>query len=309
MAATTQRLSLGDVNFFGFEVPERLEKLFGQQKMAVHDFPSTGAGIRTIQTLGSFPFPEINWKGIFFDGQVASGDAFYRANQLNIYKTQGSPQTLIWGPFNYQVIVKEFEITGRLKQQLDYEIKVVPFIDKTGSSNTSPASSSSLQIAFDANTGVTTAATSSIAGLLAANLIGQAVSIANNISLTLALQGGNLGNQSAYTASQTAIANLQSDLAPVINGANYGAATAATILSSALFALSTALSAPITGTPLATITVSNPNLMALASQYYGNTDLWPLIAVANNLQDVFPIGTFTLVIPKATTPSQFIPTS
>ena len=47
-----------------------------------------------------------------------------------------------------------------------------------------------------------------------------------------------------------------------------------------------------------TINVINPNLMALAAQYYGDATQWRIIADANNLTDPQPIGLFNnLIIP------------
>jgi hypothetical protein len=53
----------------------------------------------------------------------------------------------------------------------------------------------------------------------------------------------------------------------------------------------------VNGGTSTTINVINPNLMALAAQYYGDATQWRTIAYANNLTDPQPIGQFSLVIP------------
>src|ERR1700722_18598284 len=130
----TQRLTLGSVNFFRFEVPEELPNLFGIQKLAIHD---AAGGDRTVQQLGAFPFPEISWSGTFFQGDTLQ-PILTRASALNTYRVTGEMQNLVWGPFQYQVIVQEFEVIGKMAQELQYKIKVVPIFDNTTTSNQPP---------------------------------------------------------------------------------------------------------------------------------------------------------------------------
>lgn len=312
--STTQYLQLGNVTFYNFEVPESLPNLFGVQKLAIHDFPSQGQGNRTVQQLGSFPFPDISWTGIFFDNDVpapvGSADAIDRASQINTYRVQAEPIQLIWGPFQYQVIVAEFEIIGRLKQQLEYRIKLVPLVDMTTTSNTGIAAPNPNQVAFEANTGVTNAVTSPIGLLLPAVVQTAAALIAQNATSAIIASNNNVSNlsNSQKAALQSQILLLQTTLNPIVNGGDYGQASAASILSASLFTLGVALGIG-QAVPVTTLTVTNPNLPQLASIYYNDNSLWPLIAQANNLQDMFPIGTFTLIIPQQNTQSDLIPSS
>jgi hypothetical protein len=313
-----QRLTLGSVNFFGFEVPEELPNLFGTQKVAIHD---AAGGDRTVQILGSFPFDFIEWKGIFFNndtigaaaaspGGSAQGTAIQRASLLNTYKVTGQTQTLVWGSFQYDVVVHEFEIIGKLQQELMYRIKVIPIFDYTTTSNTSPTPMSATGATFDANQGVTNATTSATGLLLPPLVIAAAAIITTAVTSAIINVNGNVTNVSNTTQAslQAQIAALQTTLTPIINGADYGQATAAATLSSALFTLSATLGIN-QAVPIATITVTDPNLPQLAAQYYNNSTLWPLIASANNLQDILPIGTFNLVIPPNSTQSSLIPAS
>lgn len=303
---TQQSLQLGNFTFSGFEVPPELPALFGEQKIAVHDF---SGGDRTVQTLGAFPFDFIEWKGTFFQGNDLYGtpDIVSRASQLNTMRVMGTVQNLIWGPFNYMVLVKEFEILGKLAQQLDYRIKLLPIFDKSSTSNTAATGIAPTALVFAANQGVTNATTSTVGLLLPPVILGAASILTSAVTTAMINANGNVSTISAtqQAALQAQITALQLTLTPIINGSDYGQASAAAILYSNLFTLSSALGINQT-VPLAIITVSNPNLPQLASQYYGDASLWQLIAQANNLQDMFVTGTYTLIIPQSNTQSPFI---
>jgi hypothetical protein len=307
---TYQSLQLGSVTFYQFEVPENLPNLFGVQKLAIHDF---AGGTRTVQQLGAFPYPDISWSGIFFQGDTQSGtsSAIQRASQLNTFRTLAQPQLLQWGPFQMQVIVSEFEVIGKLAQELEYRIKVVPIQDMTTTSNIPATPANTTKLLFDANTGVTNAATTVYAPLLPAILLGAAAAITQAVTAAIIQANGSAQGITSETQAmlQGQITALQTSLQPYVNGSDYGAATAAINLSNSLNTLSVALMPSNYAIPIATITVTNPNLPMLASQYYGDDTLWPLIAQQNNLQDMFPIGTFTLVIPSTSIQSSLIPTS
>lgn len=54
----------------------------------------------------------------------------------------------------------------------------------------------------------------------------------------------------------------------------------------------------VNGGTATNINVINPNLMALAAQYYGDATKWRIIADANGLTDPQPTGQFSLNIPS-----------
>lgn len=305
--ATYQQLQLGSVTFFKFEVPEELPGLFGVQKLAIHDMPG---GTRLVQQLGAFPFEHIEWKGIFFLGDTQNGSSspIDRASQLNTYRVTAQPQMLIWGPFQLQVIVHEFEVVGRLAQELQYRIKVVPLIDQTTTSNQAPSQPSFTQAMFDANQGLSNAASAPIVSTLPAPVMFAIAQVQG--AVTAAIIKGSPNGQTLSSAStvalQSQIAATQALLTPYVNGSNYQQSAAAINLSTQLATMNNLLNQG-TVAQQTTITATNPNLMTLATQYYGDASLWPLIAQANNLQDFLPIGTFSLVIPPAAAQSQFIP--
>lgn len=309
---TTQRLLLGDVNFFRFEVPDAIPNLFGTQKLAIHDFAGGG---RTVQQLGSFPFPDISWQGTFFNGDAVSGGglatAITRASLLNTYRVMAQPIDLIWGPFQYSVIVAEFEIIGKLEQQLEYRIKVVPLVDNTTTSTQPSSLPNTTAILGNAATGVTIAVGTPVGLLIPATLRFAAAQISLAVTTAIIQANGSAQGITSNTQAvlQAQISAEQLALQPTINGSDFGAASGAIILSASLSTLSTVLNTSNTSPPVTTITVTNPNLYQLAAQYYGDNTLWPLIAQQNNFQDAFPLGTFTIVIPSTSIQSPLIPTS
>jgi hypothetical protein len=305
---TYQPLMLGNVTFYRFEVPEELPNLFGTQKMAIHD---AAGGDRTVQLLGAFPFPEIQWTGTFFQGDVqqsSTSSPMQRASQLNTFRTTGQLQQLTWGPFQYQVLVKEFEVMGKMAQQLNYKIVIVPVFDQTTTSNLASTPITPTGAVIASNLGVINATSFSTVLLLPSQIIAAAISITTFVNLLLTNNNGNISlvPQVDLAAADAQITALQTTLVPFINSSDYGQATGAATLSTSLSTLSTTLNIG-QSTNLTTITVTNPNLPQLAQQYYGDATLWPLIASANNFQDMLPIGTFTLVIPPDTTQSSLIP--
>lgn len=308
LGSTYQPLVLGGVTFYQFEVPEEIPNLFGTQKLAIHDF---AGGDRTVQQLGAFPFPDISWTGEFFQGDTQNGTSspVQRASQLNTFRVMAQPVDLVWGPFQYSVIVAEFEIIGKLQQELRYRIKVIPLVDNTTTSNQASSPPNTTQILGNSATGVT-AATVTPVGLLvpaALRFVAAQISLAVTAAIIQA-NGSAQGITSTTQASlQAQISALQLSLQPTINGSDYGAASGATILSASLSTLSTVLNSSNVVAPLTTLTVTNPNLYQLAAQYYSDNTLWPLIAQQNNFQDAFPIGTFTIVIPSTSIQSPLIP--
>lgn len=309
---TTQRLLLGDVNFYRFEVPDAIPNLFGTQKFAVHDFAGGG---RTVQQLGAFPFPDISWTGTFFNGDAVTGGglatAITRATLLNTYRVMAQPIDLVWGPFQYSVVVAEFEIVGKLEQQLEYRIKVIPLVDNTTTSTQPSSLPNTTAILGNAATGVTAAVGTPVGLALPAGVRFAAAQIALAVTAAVIQANGSANGITSETQAsiQGQIGALQLTLQPIANGTDYAAASGATILSASLSTLSTVLNTGNTSPPVTTITVTNPNLYQLASQYYGDNTLWPLIAQQNNFQDAFPMGTFTIVIPSTNIQSPLIPSS
>ena len=114
------------------------------------------------------------------------------------------------------------------------------------------------------------------AGGVVANLApADALTIANNA-------------QALSVASSAIVASTAASAGLVATAAMLGAR--ASVISSIVSAASA---------PRWTLNIINPNLMLLASQYYGDASQWETIAAANGLADPQPLGQFQLTIPAA----------
>ncbi|WP_435018498.1 hypothetical protein TA3x_000472 [Tundrisphaera sp. TA3] len=107
-------LTLGDVSFRGFEIPESID-FGGEQALVVHKLPG---GARTIDAMGRDD-REIPWSGRF-----RGFDAESRAKQLDAYRIAGEPLTLTWGGFRYRVVVRSFEAKFHQPFEITYSITV-----------------------------------------------------------------------------------------------------------------------------------------------------------------------------------------
>lgn len=92
-------LSLGSVNFEGFEVPEKVP-FGGQQQLTVHKLPGGG---RVIHAMGPDD-KNIEWSG-YFRGPLAVS----RARQVDAMRTAGAPISLTWADFRRKVVIASFE--------------------------------------------------------------------------------------------------------------------------------------------------------------------------------------------------------
>lgn len=300
-------LMLGSVTFKNFEVPDNLPNLFGMQKVAVHDF---AGGQRTVQQLGNFPYDHIEWKGMLFDGDVSQGQtAAQRSSIINQLRFLKTPISLVWGQFNLTVLVLEFEVIAKMFQYYDYRIKILPISDQTSTSNTpDPPLPETILANALAQMNQTTNAPTTGAILPAA-----IVAASNQIQADVATALTN-SNQQLADIPATTVANLQNEINALQlsldfydTSTNYPVAAAALELYGAAAGVSIALNGTNKNT-IQQISVINPNLFVLASQYYGSPTYWTLIASANNLQDYQLKGSYTLTIPPITANDPFVET-
>lgn len=91
-------VTLGDVTFQDFEVPEQI-RIGGQQRAAVHELIGGG---RVIDVLGGQP-AEISFSGIF-----SGADATTRAQSLDTACAAGAVLALGWDAFFYNVVIVDF---------------------------------------------------------------------------------------------------------------------------------------------------------------------------------------------------------
>ena len=91
-------LTLGNVIFYGFELPETI-KWGGEQTLTIHKF---AGGIRVIDAMGRDD-ADLSWSGRF-----RGKNAVNRARLLDQVRISGSLISLAWDQFVYEVIVKSF---------------------------------------------------------------------------------------------------------------------------------------------------------------------------------------------------------
>ena len=121
-------LTLGDMAFSDFELPERIS-YGGQQQLTTHKLPG---GARVLDVLGDDP-SAISWSGLFF----GSGCQARRA-QLEAIRTAGELVDLSFSDVSYQVIVADcrFEETF---QRITYTVscEVMPDVSDEDSDDDS----------------------------------------------------------------------------------------------------------------------------------------------------------------------------
>lgn len=105
-------LSLGDVDFADFEIPDSI-KGGGSQSLEIHKY---GGGQRTIDTFGADDDP-ISWSGLFLDGTAEA-----RCIQIDAMRKAGTPVALSYSSFSYLVVIKSFTWDFEKYYQIPYAI-------------------------------------------------------------------------------------------------------------------------------------------------------------------------------------------
>src|SRR4051794_6890856 len=114
-------LTLGSVIFQDFEVPESIG-FGGEQALVVHKLPG---GSRTVDAMGA-DHRDITWSGRFRGGIAES-----RAAILDGYRIAGTPLTLTWSSYRYQVVIKSFDPNYLAPFEIPYSITCVVVTDET----------------------------------------------------------------------------------------------------------------------------------------------------------------------------------
>ena len=92
-------LTLGDITFNAFEVPEHFV-IGGKQRLVIHSLPGGG---RIVDAMGAEDAP-IRWTGVFSGQQAAE-----RVRAVERLRRSGQRQSLTWDAWLYSVVVQEFE--------------------------------------------------------------------------------------------------------------------------------------------------------------------------------------------------------
>lgn len=295
-------LSIGSIQFQNFEIPSLIDAFGGIQMLAVHDFPG---GRRTIQDLGAFADP-ITWSGHLLVDAL-TGTPLDRVFQIDALRVSGQVLSLIYGPFNLDVVVKSFKPRPRFKYWIPYTITIVPKFDRsqsnvgssnpTNSSTPSSAPTPSSQLA-DLQKYLTNPPNGTALPPATQSAAQNYQQSASNALQTAGNDVSNIPTSTLVTLHQQVL-QIQQQLQSAITGSDPVQASTASDINSLLTLVDQQLNASTTQ-PTLTIPVINPNLYALAAEYYGDAQLWSVIGNANNIIDPFPTGTFNLVIPGVT---------
>ena len=269
------------------EIPSRLNDLGGIQKSAVHEFPG---GYRTIQPLGSFPEP-LNWRGTFL-----GGNAFARHFQMDALRRNGATAYLTYGPWRWQGILTRFQTEARYQNYCAYRATFEPAVDLTASGQAqkpSPSQAANTMTQLLTQVQQQYQAYSVLSAESQAALIAYAAVV---VPLIQAYGEGSTQLDSADTLALTeATGAVTAALALDALSTNPEVTYSASSTGSYVNAITSTLS--LVGAQT-TIQVVNPNLAQLAAQYYGDATQWRILANANNLIDMQPSGTYSLVIPN-----------
>jgi hypothetical protein len=109
---STVTLSLGDMTFGAFEVPEVIP-WGGEQALTIHKLVG---GARVVDAMGRDDAP-IEWSGIFMGSTAVD-----RAQYLNTQRILGQPLTLTWSSFNFLVVIRRFVARYEFEYRIPYEI-------------------------------------------------------------------------------------------------------------------------------------------------------------------------------------------
>ena len=322
-------LQLGDVFFLNWEVPERIERFGGYQKLVVHDMPG---GERDVQKFGYYPPDIIRWSGVFnVDPEIGTIDS--RMSILEQMVQLGDPITLSFSRFSYEVVIHDFIPTPTLETWIPYTIELVPVRDlnRLPGPPTAPGSTAEVtQVAQGMGNApgsplpqpIPEPSTGFQAPIVAGPSIlppGPPPSIPTAPGVALSdeltefqrdlfsqLQSSTNGNVSSIPDSiRRGLVEdgdlIRDQLAPLIAGSDTGLAAFASQTDAGIGIINNQLVGPTT--TLAEVNTVNPNLMELAQEYFGDASQWPAIAnyntdaAGNKITTPNPVGTLTIKIP------------
>lgn len=310
MADTT--LLLGDFQFTGMEIPERIP-LGGTQVLVVHRFPG---GAKAVRAMGRDDDP-IDWSGI-----LTGSTALDRARYLDTLRVQGNALSLQFFDFSYIVAIRRFKFNVEKAYRITYTIELEVIEDLAQPQTTFPLSDFDTPIYDDSSdclglggiigdgelssllttmdtaihqvsdfAKATTATINSVMAPVSAVLqrVNSLVASTGNTIRSVSTLGGILPNNpiahqaaaltgqvTAFTQS-SALYNLQSSAGRIVSNLN--------LISS--------------GPNVRTVTVGSGTLFDVAKTQFGDAQQWTAIAQANNLTDPQINGITDLTIPNS----------
>ncbi len=230
-------LVIGALTLQGYEVPSRIT-IGGAQAVTIHKLPGGG---RIIDAMGADD-GSIAWRGLF----VGPGAA-QRARSLDVMRIQGTPQTLSFGDYTFNVIVVHCDYDYQQRGSIiNYRVRTERITAPSSFSADLPSLDFALQ--DDLDTSQTLLTTAAAAALTYATLAGKSdaasitasafsmTTIATSIGITATIAGAT--TLSALSGSGAVQAGLQTAGINLQNGIQ-GFSKSATSLSSLNLSLST----------------------------------------------------------------------
>jgi len=307
MAITT--LSLGDMTFGGFEVPEVIP-WGGDQALTVHELVG---GTRVADAMGRKDAP-IEWSGIFLGSTAVD-----RAQYLNTQRILGQQLTLTWSSLNFLVVIESFTANYEFEYRIPYRIRCVVVQDNSTPTVAGDVPDIDAQLTQDLNTAnglggqIGDGVLSGLLGTL--NTAMSAVStFANAAQSTISsvlqpIQAVQSRVQTLISASDNTMLNVttvggvlpNNPVAQTVGkmGAQLNAYQQQPLLlnlRSVMGRMTTNLGSVAGATR--SETVAGGNLMQIASREYGDPMAWTGIAKANGLTDPMLAGVQTIQIPN-----------
>lgn len=278
------------------ETPESFGDMGGTQSIEQHDFPG---GMRTQKAYGYFP-SVLRWKAKFF-GPAASD----RAEAVKRILSAGREVTLQFAERSWIGRVAKFSPTVKHSWHYEYDLEFWPRVDfgSPGPAQPPPTDlGTMLSLHILSLQGLLTFGLTGnlLFQALAFDLGGPVGFLVSQVLDAVSAAGGVIGNITAiaqagiYTASLAALAACQpyqDSIDPTQSSPAYDAAARIQAIQTIMTASQAAV---------AVVQVINPNLVTLASVYYGDYTQWRTIADANGLSDPQPLGSFSLTIPSQT---------
>lgn len=303
---TTPSLTLGSVKFQGFELPERIAGLGGDQMLVIHQFVG---GRRKIDAMGGSDAP-IEWGGRF-----RGNGALSRADAVDKMRVAGAQIALTFGAVSRQVVIRRFVYDVERTYEVPYSITVevvsedpggsaAPGLDEMvlGDNATAQALGarigdgplsgvlSSLDGAISKVSSFATAAQATVNSVLqpiaqVQGRISTLIASAENTMGQVTTLGGILPNNPVSTM----VARLGAQVSAVTHVADLYD------LQSTVGRMGANLNA--VGAGGAQVVMAGGDLFRLAEQSYGDAGEWATIAKANGLTDPIIQGLQTILVP------------
>lgn len=310
--------SLGGFEFTALEIPAQIS-VGGQQRIVVHE---RVGGTRVVDSMGRQDRP-LEWSGIFMGSTAVDRSRF-----LDSLRIGGAVQALVWGEFNYDVKIQDFQADYRKAFEIPYRISCTVVSDLTtpatsaGQAPIDDALNDDLGAAEGLAVLLQAQATAATVGLITTiqSLVG---AVSNAMAAVKSFKNAPLSTVASVlqplSVAQTAVSSLISSNDSIIGSVTGFAGITPNTPSSALIdTLTTQLDTTTQQNTLftlgstlgrmsanlnsivgsaKTITTAGGNLFQIAEQEYGDATAWTGIAKANKITDPFIQGTATLGIP------------